>query len=1705
MAQATHLLGKDGKSSEKIAAAKADLEKFPTSNIYDGGCATCACEIPIILQYENGDPVPDAEFVVKWGEQKDGKDGEVIVVPQTAAQKKAPEIKGVVDKNGLARVKNSPCGTYIILFGEGSDAMKAQSIDKTSELHKAIDEATKNMGVDKLTPKARGQLLWWMIYWMKEKNLENMRQRIKNGEVTDKKEILKYVKDNGAPLWTDADGKEIPGKKETILKEVKSQSPRDLASWGLINNGVLYNLECKLESKQSDFGYPDDKKAERVARYLEVILTKNGGTKVPNERFYQVLQNITQAEQVAGQLVDPNAKNGGWDVFLLIAEAVLGCIPVIGDVIDVVDIIKWLHKFSGDKEAGTWDYIELGALSLGFIPVAGVLLKKCFAPIARFFAAMSKGARKVPGGAGALLQKTIQILRKIGDGNLVQWLIRQKTAVKNAVVKLKKIIGDICESVVAALGKYLKHAWPGPVKWLAEKLFKIFKDFKDSINKYIDPFLNKVDDMVARFIARIANRFTGSAGKNIDPTVFKLRRRKADGSGGLGGKGNGEKLPEGTCPIGMKRAMGSNPVNMILGQPFINQTDFSAGLFSLERTWTPEQGGGLFGPHWSTPLSSYVHIGPEGARFQTAMGRKIPFDVPFNGAVCANIHDSQYELIEYGKGFAIRDSSNLLWIYEIHDGSVRRLSGVRDDNGVGFDLSYALDIDAPMGLQPQRLTLTNGDSYDFEVSNGRMQRIIHSATGTVEAHFEYNKRGLLVGATNAAGYRMGYGYDAQYRLTDLSYHNEHKTRYTYDAKNRVTGVISDTRYYHDRFEYGEPNADGTRAVSFIDTLGHRMTTHIDSDDQVIRVIESQGAITGYEYNDNGDVVTETSPLGTAVNYEWDSLGNLLKTSYADGSSETFERDERGRLLSFTDPAGAQWRYERDAKGNVIAEHGPDEQCWRYQLNQQGQPIRIDNPDGSHQSLAYNPQHRLARVTDPLGAITEFSYNAHGQLATRIETDNTQTHFYYDAGGRLTSAILANGSTLRWQWSVRGDLLQVTDGEGKTTQRHYGPYGLLEAITDPGGGTVRFEHDRLMRLTGVINANNECYQYDYDAGGRVTTETDFSGRQLRYRHDIAGRLIEKTAGNGIRTAYTYDIMSQLSRTEVFEQGEQAPPAITRFKYDTCGRIIAAQNRDATVELERDILGRVISETLNGRVIESEYGAQGELASRITDGHVTDYSYNANGLMSALRIGEHAPLEFEHDLMGRERQRRSGAGFAEHRQWDRVGQLKTQIAGRGDSLVNPALIGQRALNLAGNLPTTTSGGVAAARAYDYDRASNPTTITDTRWGASHYNYNANDQITQVDHEHNRPGLMGERFSYDQARNMTQSEQLERGTSMSLLKEPPTQASHNDYRRAPGGRIQRRGDTTYAYDAQGRLISKRIERKGFRPQKWQYQWDGEDQLRRVTTPDDAVWDYHYDPFGRRIGKACVQPGNKRHRQAQKVSYLWAGNLLSEERRIYADGREQTVAYHYEQDSFRPIAQEVDGELSYIVTDHLGTPKELLSEEGELRWSASYKLWGKIAQVQAGSRAGSSQAANDADGKFTCLLRFQGQLEDEESGLYYNRFRYYDAESGGYVSADPIGLAGGLTLHGYVDNPGGWVDPFGLNKKSRCGLKKKLRKKLNNIEEKAEIPGNSGLTSKVSARESNKMGKAFVGPDYITSRGRNGEIHYTSADGSRLYRGPA
>ncbi|MEQ4763557.1 RHS repeat-associated core domain-containing protein, partial [Klebsiella aerogenes] len=80
-----------------------------------------------------------------------------------------------------------------------------------------------------------------------------------------------------------------------------------------------------------------------------------------------------------------------------------------------------------------------------------------------------------------------------------------------------------------------------------------------------------------------------------------------------------------------------------------------------------------------------------------------------------------------------------------------------------------------------------------------------------------------------------------------------------------------------------------------------------------------------------------------------------------------------------------------------------------------------------------------------------------------------------------------------------------------------------------------------------------------------------------------------------------------------------------------------------------------------------------------------------------------------------------------------------------------------------------------------------------------------------------------------------------------------------------------------------------------------------------------------------------------------------------------------------------------------------------------------------------------------------FQGQYFDAETGLHYNRHRYYDPEIAGFISQDPIGLAGGLNVYQYAPNPLGWVDPWGLtcipNKVNGDAREAKLLTRLQNI----------------------------------------------------------
>ena len=163
-------------------------------------------------------------------------------------------------------------------------------------------------------------------------------------------------------------------------------------------------------------------------------------------------------------------------------------------------------------------------------------------------------------------------------------------------------------------------------------------------------------------------------------------------------------------------------------------------------------------------------------------------------------------------------------------------------------------------------------------------------------------------------------------------------------------------------------------------------------------------------------------------------------------------------------------------------------------------------------------------------------------------------------------------------------------------------------------------------------------------------------------------------------------------------------------------------------------------------------------------------------------------------------------------------------------------------------------------------------------------------------------------------------------------------------------------------------------------------------------------------------------------KTQFIWDGSHLVQEINHKTD---RTFSYIYSHpNSYEPLAQictEYKGEetqsetnaqhIHYFHCDQIGAPREMTDEAGNLLWYADYKGWGGIREAHN---------LKDAHQPF----RLQNQYVDEETGLHYNFFRYYDPHIGRFTQQDPIGLAGGMNLYRFANNTQGWVDPLGLQK---------------------------------------------------------------------------
>jgi RHS repeat-associated protein len=274
-----------------------------------------------------------------------------------------------------------------------------------------------------------------------------------------------------------------------------------------------------------------------------------------------------------------------------------------------------------------------------------------------------------------------------------------------------------------------------------------------------------------------------------------------------------------------------------------------------------------------------------------------------------------------------------------------------------------------------------------------------------------------------------------------------------------------------------------------------------------------------------------------------------------------------------------------------------------------------------------------------------------------------------------------------------------------------------------------------------------------------------------------------------------------------------------------------------------------------------------------------------------------------------------------------------------------------------------------------------------------------------------------------------------------------------------------THYDYDERGNQIQ-----RWHNGQRSDLQWDLFDRLVHFEDPRLSV-DFAYDALGRRLHKnsrahykqrpeaGSLWNRNEHARKQRELGcgftlYGWDGdNLAWESNPAQSEGEPgRTVHYVFEPDTFVPIAQAVrhapidliglpdySGEysldedpvwnlkvtalpfdaLAWYQCDHLGTPQELTDSRGNMAWTAQYKAWGQVTE-QRSEWARQHGVMNP--------IRFQGQYHDHETGLHYNRYRYYDPSVGRFINQDPIGLAGGLNAYEYAPNPVQWIDPLGL-----------------------------------------------------------------------------
>lgn len=733
--------------------------------------------------------------------------------------------------------------------------------------------------------------------------------------------------------------------------------------------------------------------------------------------------------------------------------------------------------------------------------------------------------------------------------------------------------------------------------------------------------------------------------------------------------------------------------------------------------------------------------------------------------------------------------------------------------------------------------------------------------------------------------------------------------------------------------------------------------------------------------ENG-VYTLTEPDGTAtvfdsedkIDFIEDTNGNLLDAEYTDG-----------QLTGLNDSFGNSLDFEYNGDRRIVTVNDSDGRVTNYEYDETGELLTAVTDEAGTTTYTYDGV-ALETITDPNGTTIEFSYDSRGRLTQQsISGEDAATEvltYSYGEAGEVTVTD-AQGNETELLLNENSQVGQLTDANGRLINFSYDTQGNLTQIVAPKNNSTLFGYDNRGNLTSQVDAEGNITEFTYEENfNQLTGFTDPLGNGIDYSYDESGNLTTITYEDGSSETFSYDENGDVT-VSVNRRGQEI-----LYSYNDRGQVVSQINPDAEVPIEYtyDERGNLDTVTDGNGTIDLDYDERDRLTKiAYPNGRFLEYTYDEGDRRTSLTDQDGNTVNYAYDDAGRLESLTDGNdNLIVSYEYDEVGRLSGEDKGNGTYT-------EYSYDLAGQLLSIENfapdGTVNSSSIYEYDSLGRQTSLTslDGTWT---YGYDATGQLTSADFASINPDIPDQSLTYEYDAAGNRITTSENGESVDY-----TTNNLNQYISVNG--------LESVYDDDGNLVSQTTDEGSFL-----YGYNSENQLISVTSPDGTVTTYEYDPFDNRI--ASIVDGE---RTEYLVDPFGFGDVVGE-----YDGDGNLVASYVHGLGLESIT---NSEASYYYDfNATGSTVGLTDADGAVANSYFYAPFGNdIGETET--------IANP--------FEFVGQfgVAEEANGFDFMRARFYDSNTGRFISPDPIGLNGQDTnLYRYVENnPNLLIDPLGLN----------------------------------------------------------------------------